>query len=53
MIYGTPDQVVKRLNELQKISMADEMMIANLAHSLDGIVNSARLIVDAYNMPHL
>lgn len=53
IIYGTPDQVVKRLNELQKKSMADEIMIANLGHSLDGIFHSASLIADACNMPHL
>ncbi|MFG4003310.1 LLM class flavin-dependent oxidoreductase [Flavobacterium aquidurense] len=53
MIYGTPETVANRLNELQKISNADEIMIANLGHSQEGIFNSASLIADAFNMPHL
>ncbi|UFH34673.1 LLM class flavin-dependent oxidoreductase [Flavobacterium acetivorans] len=53
MIYGTADQVVSRLNEYQKISGADELMIANLGHSPEGILHSAKLIADAYNMPTL
>lgn len=52
MIYGTADQVVNRLNEFQKVSGADELMIANLGHSLEGILHSVKLIADAYNMPH-
>jgi hypothetical protein len=28
-------------------------MIANLGHSLEGILHSAKLIADAYNMPNL
>jgi luciferase family oxidoreductase group 1 len=53
MIYGTADQVVSRLNEFQKISGANELMIANLGHSPEGILHSAKLIADAYNMPIL
>lgn len=51
MIFGTADQVVSRLNEFQKISAADELMIANLGYSPEGILHSAKLIADAYNMP--
>lgn len=51
MIYGTADQVVSRLNEFQKISGANELMIANLGYSPEGILHSAKLIADAYNMP--
>lgn len=53
MIQGTADQVVGELNEFQKNSGADELMIANIGHSLTGILHSAKLIADAYNMPHL
>lgn len=53
MIHGTADQVVSKLNEFQKTSGADELMIANLGHSLEGILLSAKLIADAYNMPTL
>lgn len=51
MIYGTADHVVRRLNEFQKISGANELMIANLGYSPEGILHSAKLIADAYNMP--
>lgn len=53
MIYGTADYVVSRLNEFQKISGANELMIANLGYSPQGILHSAKLIADAYNMPTL
>lgn len=53
MIYGTADQVVNSLNEFQKVSGADELMIANLGHSPEGILHSAKLIADAYNMPNM
>ncbi|MFC4479028.1 LLM class flavin-dependent oxidoreductase [Flavobacterium chungangensis] len=51
MIFGTAEQVIKRLNEFQKISGANELMIANLGYSPEGILHSAELIADAYNMP--
>lgn len=53
MIQGTADQVVRGLNEFQKISGANELMIANLGYSPEGILHSAELIADAYNMPDL
>lgn len=53
IIHGTADQVVIKLNEFQKVSGADELMIANLGHSLKGILHSAKLIADAYNMPNI
>ncbi|CAD0002399.1 LLM class flavin-dependent oxidoreductase [Flavobacterium salmonis] len=52
IIQGTADQVVSQLNQFQKTSGADELMIANLGHSLKGILHSAKLIADAYGMPN-
>ncbi|OKL38823.1 alkanal monooxygenase [Pontibacter flavimaris] len=51
MFYGTGETVVKSLNEVQKRSEADELMIVNLGHSPKGILRSAELIADAYQMP--
>lgn len=51
MICGTREMVKDRLNKVQKMSGAHELMIANLGHSSQKIVNSARLIADAYQMP--
>ncbi len=53
MFYGTGETVVKSLNEVQKRSGADELMIVNLGHSPKGILRSAELIADAYQMPNL
>lgn len=53
MIQGTADQVIDGLNEFQRISGADELMIANLGYSPEAILHSAELIADAYNMPNL
>lgn len=53
IIQGTANQVVSRLNQFQKTSGADELMIANLGHSLEGILHSAKLIADAYGMPNM
>ncbi|WP_413998579.1 LLM class flavin-dependent oxidoreductase [Flavobacterium sp. W1B] len=52
IIQGTADQVVNRLNQFQKASGADELMIASLGHSLEGILHSTKLIADAYGMPN-
>ncbi|WP_100844738.1 LLM class flavin-dependent oxidoreductase [Flavobacterium sp. 5] len=51
IIKGTADQVVTRLNQFQKASGADEIMIASLGHSLNGMLHSTKLIADAYDMP--
>lgn len=53
IIYGTGQAVVQRLNKALNQSAADELMIANLGHSPEGIVRSAKLIADAYQMPHI
>ncbi|MEB2777359.1 LLM class flavin-dependent oxidoreductase [Algoriphagus sp. D3-2-R+10] len=52
IIQGTADRLVSRLNQFQKASGADEMMIANLGYSPEGMLHSAKLIADAYNMPN-
>lgn len=52
MFYGTGEIVVRKLNEAQKSSGADELMIVNLGHSPKGIIRSAELIADAYQMPY-
>ena len=51
VIYGTPEQVVKKLNLLQNTTSADELMIANVGYSLDANYNSVQLIADQYKMP--
>lgn len=51
MFYGTGEMVVDELNNIQKISGADELMIANLGHSPKKVINSLKLIADAYQMP--
>lgn len=51
MIHGTGEIVTTRLNELQKSSGADELMLVNLGHAPKGILRSAELIADAYQMP--
>jgi luciferase family oxidoreductase group 1 len=53
VLYGTPEQVVEKLNHYQEISKADELMIVNLGHSPTAIYRSAELIADAYGMPDL
>lgn len=52
-LYGTPEQVVKKLNYYQEISKADEVMITSLGHSPSAIYRSTELIADAYGMPDL
>ncbi len=51
MFSGTGETVVRSLNEVQKRSGPDELMIVNLGHSPKGILRSAELIADAYQMP--
>ncbi|PVY42380.1 LLM class flavin-dependent oxidoreductase [Pontibacter virosus] len=51
MYYGTGETVAKSLDEIQKRSGADELMVVNLGHAPKGIIRSAELIADAYQMP--
>ena len=51
MFLGTGEQVVSDLNEVQERSGADELMLVNLGHSPEGMLRSAELIADAYQMP--
>lgn len=53
VLYGTPEQVVKKLNHYQEASQEDELMVLNLGHSPAAIHRSAELIADAYGMPDL
>ncbi|PRY05039.1 luciferase family oxidoreductase group 1 [Pontibacter ummariensis] len=53
VLYGTPEQVVEKLNHYQETTQADELMILNLGHSPSAIFRSAELIADAYEMPDL
>lgn len=53
MIYGTAEMVVDKLNKMQNITAADELMIVNLGHSPERLVHSAKLIADAYQMPEM
>jgi alkanesulfonate monooxygenase SsuD/methylene tetrahydromethanopterin reductase-like flavin-dependent oxidoreductase (luciferase family) len=47
VLYGTPEQVVEKLNRYQEVIKADELMIVNVGHSPAAIYNSAQLIADA------
>ncbi|MGV3503583.1 MAG: LLM class flavin-dependent oxidoreductase [Adhaeribacter sp.] len=53
VLYGTPGEVVEKLNHYQQATQADELMILNLGHSPEAIYRSAELIADAYSMPDL
>lgn len=53
MIYGSANQVVKKLNDSQRVSGVNELMINNLGYFLEGMLHSAKLIADANNMPHV
>ncbi|MFB7588681.1 LLM class flavin-dependent oxidoreductase [Streptomyces sp. NPDC056169] len=50
-LYGTADEVRAGLDELQKRTDADELMLAMNSHSPDFRVRSYELIADAYGMP--
>ncbi|GHH83003.1 hypothetical protein GCM10018793_44020 [Streptomyces sulfonofaciens] len=50
VIHGTPDRVRSGLDELQKRTGADELMITANAHSGDVRVRSYELIADAYGL---
>ncbi|MFE1908956.1 LLM class flavin-dependent oxidoreductase [Streptomyces gardneri] len=50
-LYGTADEVRAGLDELQKRTDADELMLAMNSHGPDFRVRSYELIADAYGLP--
>ncbi|MFI8965486.1 LLM class flavin-dependent oxidoreductase [Streptomyces sp. NPDC053493] len=53
IVYGTADEVRGGLDDLQKRTGADELMITAHAHSGELRVRSYELIADAYGLPRL
>lgn len=51
IIHGTADEVRAGLDDLQKRTGADELMLASHAHRGDMRVRSYELIADAYGLP--
>jgi alkanesulfonate monooxygenase SsuD/methylene tetrahydromethanopterin reductase-like flavin-dependent oxidoreductase (luciferase family) len=51
VIHGTPDEVRTGLDDLQKRTGADELMITANAHSGEIRLRSYELIADAYALP--
>ncbi|MCX4508891.1 LLM class flavin-dependent oxidoreductase [Streptomyces sp. NBC_01619] len=51
IVHGTPDEVRTGLDDLQKRTGADELMITANAHGGDARVRSYELIADAYGLP--
>ncbi|WP_327323767.1 LLM class flavin-dependent oxidoreductase [Streptomyces sp. NBC_01210] len=51
VIHGTPDAVRTGLDDLQKRTGADELMITANAHGGDARLRSYELIADAYDLP--
>ncbi|MGP4047469.1 LLM class flavin-dependent oxidoreductase [Streptomyces sp. 2A115] len=51
VIHGTADEVRSGLDDLQKRTGADELMITGNAHSGDVRLRSYELIADAYELP--
>lgn len=51
IVYGTPDAVRAGLDDLQKRTGADELMITGNAHGGDARLRSYDLIADAYGLP--
>ncbi|MFD3534144.1 LLM class flavin-dependent oxidoreductase [Streptomyces sp. NPDC058664] len=49
--YGTPEQVTAHLDQVQRASGADELMIGSVGHSIQARLRSTELIADAYGMP--
>ncbi|GAB2953127.1 LLM class flavin-dependent oxidoreductase [Streptomyces pseudoechinosporeus] len=52
VIHGTADEVRAGLDDLQKRTGADELMLTSHAHSGDVRVRSYELIADAYQLPN-
>ncbi|MEU0690773.1 LLM class flavin-dependent oxidoreductase [Streptomyces uncialis] len=51
VVHGTPDQVRAGLDDLQKRTGADELMLTANAHSGHARLRSYELIADAYDLP--
>ena len=51
VVHGTPDAVRAGLDDLQKRTGADELMITTNTHSGDVRLRSYELIADAYGLP--
>ncbi|BBC95830.1 LLM class flavin-dependent oxidoreductase [Streptomyces griseofuscus] len=51
VVHGTPDEVRSGLNDLQKRTGADELMLTTHAHRGEVRVRSYELIADAYELP--
>ncbi|MFD7441430.1 LLM class flavin-dependent oxidoreductase [Streptomyces sp. NPDC059909] len=51
VVHGTPDEVRTGLDDLQKRTGADELMITANAHGGDARLRSYELIADAYGLP--
>lgn len=49
--HGTPEQVTAHLDQVQRDSGADELMIGGVGHSVRARLRSIELIADAYGMP--
>ncbi|MFC6225015.1 LLM class flavin-dependent oxidoreductase [Hymenobacter artigasi] len=52
-LFGTPEQVMAKLNHYQASVQADEVMLVNVGHSPAAIHRSAELLADAYQLPDL
>jgi luciferase family oxidoreductase group 1 len=48
-IVGAPEDVVERLEELQSVSAADELMISTVAHTVEARCTSLELLARAWN----
>ncbi|MDI3386960.1 LLM class flavin-dependent oxidoreductase [Streptomyces sp. B-S-A8] len=53
VVHGTPDEVRTGLDDLQKRTGADELMLTANAHGGEARVRSYGLIADAYRLPRL
>lgn len=53
VVHGTVDEVRTRLDDLQKSTGADELMLTSHAHSPDLRLRSYELIADAYDLPRV
>ncbi|MFD4833466.1 LLM class flavin-dependent oxidoreductase [Streptomyces uncialis] len=51
VVHGTPDQVRAGLDDLQKRTGADELMLTANAHSGRARLRSYELVADAYDLP--
>lgn len=48
-IYGTPEQVLARLEDLQRQTQANELMISNMTYGLEARVHSLELLAKVWN----